>query len=82
METEKPNRSYGNMLIMLMSWIPITPDGRKDADLERQWRDQLENNENEDDEKDNDGWTFNGTDAIHSPWAFLNQVVGSFLIAS
>jgi len=55
METEKPNRSDGNMLIMLMSWIPITPDGRKDADLERQWRDQLENTENEDDEKDNDG---------------------------
>ena len=31
-------------------WIPQTPDGAKDTDLEQDWREQVKYNENEDDE--------------------------------
>ena len=34
---------------MLKPGIPVTPNGRKDMDLEKQWHDQIENGENGDD---------------------------------
>ncbi|MGI0014771.1 MAG: hypothetical protein ACREBU_15215 [Nitrososphaera sp.] len=31
-------------------WLPMTPDGKSDTDLEQEWRERVKYNENEDDD--------------------------------